>query len=632
MNFSLIIVVIENFLERIRIYSFNFFRLKFFIGNKSSLRRLYIQITFQDNIVYINNVARNIYSLITLSSGFLILIGKAVRADTAGINIKNVNLSESSSFLNDRNTFNNAINFNDVDIYADRHLLFNQEFQISNSNVLDYNSKNNNKNVNNNKSVYIVKKGDTFYRIAKTNGISLNQLIEINKHIKNPDLIYPGNKIYLQNISYSQTISNFQDKFVPRLRPLSLNNNIDTKNINNRNINSNIKENINNNFEFESNKGQENSTKRIVDELKTKENTNIKVEEEDKLQSNQLNNELGTSENFGENFGNNASTNKNENQIKNETYDKTNKDLEVISEEVQVNSEELESKLQKKQNHEQVDSKSLNNKTNFNNNQVNSNLNLNRNSVFSNSLNLGNNLTQNKLPVNLFQRRIYNTLPSINGINNGVNRSSLDVDSQKTTNSQSDSSYLAYLGERDRYLLPLPQVDFEKMFESPNNEFDNKPNDGKSIGYIWPTRGIITSKFNEFRGNGRRHKGIDIANAVGTPIYASASGTVLFSGWNSGGYGNLVILEHENGDQTFYAHNLKNRVFRGQKVLQGQWIADMGSTGYSTGSHLHFEVRTNINGNLSHINPQLFLPKNLGLKPRPMPPARLRLAGRLLSL
>lgn len=89
------------------------------------------------------------------------------------------------------------------------------------------------------------------------------------------------------------------------------------------------------------------------------------------------------------------------------------------------------------------------------------------------------------------------------------------------------------------------------------------------------------------------YNAVDIGAPVGTPILASAAGKVIISkgsGWN-GGYGKYVVIEHANGTQTLYAHNSRNVVFGGQGVVQGQVIAYMGSTGRSTGSHVHFEVR-----------------------------------------
>ncbi|MBD2006462.1 MULTISPECIES: M23 family metallopeptidase, partial [Cyanophyceae] len=91
---------------------------------------------------------------------------------------------------------------------------------------------------------------------------------------------------------------------------------------------------------------------------------------------------------------------------------------------------------------------------------------------------------------------------------------------------------------------------------------------------------------------GRMHKGIDIAAPIGTPIFAAASGVVVYARWNSGGYGNLVDIQHPDGSLTRYGHNSKLLVVEGQRVEQGEAIALMGSTGRSTGPHLHFEIRT----------------------------------------
>ena len=102
---------------------------------------------------------------------------------------------------------------------------------------------------------------------------------------------------------------------------------------------------------------------------------------------------------------------------------------------------------------------------------------------------------------------------------------------------------------------------------------------------------------------GSFHYGIDIAASAGTPIYAAASGTVTYSGYNSGGYGNLIIIEHDNGVQTYYGHCKDLYAQVGQSVLKGENIATVGSTGNSTGNHLHFEIR---NGN-SPINPYSYI-------------------------
>lgn len=121
-------------------------------------------------------------------------------------------------------------------------------------------------------------------------------------------------------------------------------------------------------------------------------------------------------------------------------------------------------------------------------------------------------------------------------------------------------------------------------------------------GYIWPAQGVLTSGYG-WRW-GRLHGGIDIAAPVGTPVLAAASGEVVTAEWNSGGYGNLIKLKHLDGSVTVYAHNNRNLVVRGQRVKQGEQIAEMGSTGYSTGSHLHFEIHPKSQGS---VNPLAFL-------------------------
>ncbi|KAB3532185.1 M23 family metallopeptidase [Alkaliphilus serpentinus] len=105
-----------------------------------------------------------------------------------------------------------------------------------------------------------------------------------------------------------------------------------------------------------------------------------------------------------------------------------------------------------------------------------------------------------------------------------------------------------------------------------------------------PTRGRLTSGFGMRWGV--RHQGIDVAAPTGTSITAADGGLVTFSGRN-GGYGNLVIIDHENGYQTYYAHNNSLLVKKGERVYKGQKIATVGSTGNSTGPHVHFEVRKN---------------------------------------
>jgi murein DD-endopeptidase MepM/ murein hydrolase activator NlpD len=106
-----------------------------------------------------------------------------------------------------------------------------------------------------------------------------------------------------------------------------------------------------------------------------------------------------------------------------------------------------------------------------------------------------------------------------------------------------------------------------------------------------------------FRGAAAMHAGIDLSGPIGTPIYATADGVVTTAGWNSGGYGRLIKIDHGRGIETRYGHLSSMSVAPGQRVTRGQVIGRMGSTGRSTGSHLHYEVR--IDGRA--VNPVPFM-------------------------
>lgn len=122
-------------------------------------------------------------------------------------------------------------------------------------------------------------------------------------------------------------------------------------------------------------------------------------------------------------------------------------------------------------------------------------------------------------------------------------------------------------------------------------------------GYIWPAQGTLTSGYG-WRW-GRMHAGIDIAAPIGTPIVAAAGGIVTYAGWDDSGYGNLVEIQHPDGSITLYAHNNRILVREGQEVEAGQQISEMGSTGNSTGPHLHFEIHRHGGG---AENPLAYLP------------------------
>ncbi|UZN23222.1 peptidoglycan DD-metalloendopeptidase family protein [bacterium 3DAC] len=135
--------------------------------------------------------------------------------------------------------------------------------------------------------------------------------------------------------------------------------------------------------------------------------------------------------------------------------------------------------------------------------------------------------------------------------------------------------------------------------------------DGKFTGFIWPMTGVLTAKFgwriHPIYHTKMFHYGIDIAAPFGTPIKAAASGIVAYAGW-FGGYGYTVILAHPNGFYTLYAHLSKYIVREGQKVYQGQVIAYEGSTGWSTGPHLHFAIYRKIGGKKEFVDPLKYLP------------------------
>lgn len=111
---------------------------------------------------------------------------------------------------------------------------------------------------------------------------------------------------------------------------------------------------------------------------------------------------------------------------------------------------------------------------------------------------------------------------------------------------------------------------------------------GAAGRFKWPTNAPINSSFG-WRW-GRMHRGADMAAPIGTPIRAGNCGTVVSAGWNDGGYGNLVEIRHPDGFLTRYGHNNRILVRKGQKVALGQQISEMGTTGRSTGPHLHFET------------------------------------------
>jgi murein DD-endopeptidase MepM/ murein hydrolase activator NlpD len=120
--------------------------------------------------------------------------------------------------------------------------------------------------------------------------------------------------------------------------------------------------------------------------------------------------------------------------------------------------------------------------------------------------------------------------------------------------------------------------------------------------FIWPANSHFLSGFDY--APGANHRGIDIDGNTGDGVYAVDNGVVVYAGWNNWGYGNVVVINHGNGWQTLYAHLSAYNVGCGQSVYQTNVIGAIGSTGNSTGSHLHFEMM--YNG--TKVNPWDYLP------------------------
>ena len=180
--------------------------------------------------------------------------------------------------------------------------------------------------------------------------------------------------------------------------------------------------------------------------------------------------------------------------------------------------------------------------------------------------------------LNSFSRDQGVSLSELKTLNPGLNLAKLVVGSEVRVSKASPRALLAIRPTRSG------GASWPSLPELPGADLDSIGNQN----FMWPAKGVFTSGFG-WRW-GRMHKGIDIANNVGTPIVASRDGVVKFSGWSSG-YGYLVELAHSDGSSTRYAHNSRLLVRKGQLIPQGTKISLMGSTGRSTGPHLHFEIR-----------------------------------------
>lgn len=141
-------------------------------------------------------------------------------------------------------------------------------------------------------------------------------------------------------------------------------------------------------------------------------------------------------------------------------------------------------------------------------------------------------------------------------------------------------------------IVKRPVAQIVLVGTKPYKKAPNSSNIVSSYGFVWPLDRSVKNTITSYWGDGRNHKGLDIACAHGTKIYAALGGKVIQSGWFDG-YGLCITIDHGNGAQTRYAHCSKLFVSVGQKVTRGENIALVGSTGQSTCSHLHFEVILN---------------------------------------
>jgi len=159
----------------------------------------------------------------------------------------------------------------------------------------------------------------------------------------------------------------------------------------------------------------------------------------------------------------------------------------------------------------------------------------------------------------------------------------------------------------DKSVLALTNNPFRGIGGSDSREEENPVSETITANYQWPLSGRLTSSFgrrNISVGGNTFHRGIDIAAPRGTPIHASKQARVSFADW-SNTYGWVIFLEHQDGSQTRYAHMSAMAVVAGDYVEQGQVIGYVGSTGASTGPHVHFEIRIN----KVAVDPMLYLPQ-----------------------
>ncbi len=147
-----------------------------------------------------------------------------------------------------------------------------------------------------------------------------------------------------------------------------------------------------------------------------------------------------------------------------------------------------------------------------------------------------------------------------------------------------------YVYQNGKWVFKHEKIGFSKLLDELENRVDNSQYADTEGLFVWPVP--ASKKVSSYFGlrKGRHHDGVDIPAVSGTNIVASREGVVSFVG-RMRGYGRVVIIKHSDDYHTVYAHNQKNFVSKGQKVSQGEVIAKVGSSGRSSGPHLHFEIR-----------------------------------------
>lgn len=142
------------------------------------------------------------------------------------------------------------------------------------------------------------------------------------------------------------------------------------------------------------------------------------------------------------------------------------------------------------------------------------------------------------------------------------------------------------------------------LASSHSNIFTN--GDVNVLPSVWPVNGRLADGYGHrsdpLSGEGELHKGVDILAPMGTPVRAAADGIIVRAGWN-GGYGRCIVIDHGHNYQTLYGHLSRMDVIEGQEIRQGELIGAVGSTGHSTGAHLHYEVHVGS----TPVNPYRFL-------------------------